>query len=78
MSRTIGRHRQPSRLPRWSVPALLILILSTLTFVAPAARGLRDNLLQQLYPSDAIFTKSGWPHPNQKGANKIGRLVLAA
>jgi WD40 repeat protein len=40
--------------------------------------GLRDNLLQQLYPSDAIFTKSGWPHPNQKGANKIGRLVLAA
>jgi streptogramin lyase len=39
--------------------------------------GLRDNLLQDLYPSDLIYKKSGWPHPNRTGATRIGESVLA-
>lgn len=38
--------------------------------------GLHDNLLQNLYASDIIYKKSGWPHPNRKGAVKVGELVL--
>jgi hypothetical protein len=42
------------------------------------ALGLRDNLLQDLYLSDIVYKKSGWPHPNRKGASKIGETILKA
>jgi len=37
--------------------------------------GQQDSLLQDLYPSDAIFLTSGWPHPNQTGAAFIGQFI---
>jgi hypothetical protein len=38
--------------------------------------GSRDHLLQDLVLSDAIFKKSGWPHPNEDGHLALGELVL--
>jgi hypothetical protein len=40
--------------------------------------GTRDALLQDQYTTDSIFQKSGWPHPNRKGASRIGEVVSRA
>lgn len=39
------------------------------------ALGGKDELLQELYPSDLIGKNSGWPHPNRKGALIAGRTI---